>query len=119
MHDTQRLNEHDDPEHGARAAGLLLAEPPLLRWPLQRMELLELALRSHDRGRTTQCPVVGACWDSDRLTIGRVWIEPDPRYFSCLSGSRFEHAVARAEQIQAGPDLAWDEIAAAYLDLVS
>ncbi len=80
LHDSQRENEYTDPEHGCRAAdyaswlhakGRFELDPPALA-------LLVTACQGHSDGHQ-QDRTVMACWDADRLDLGRVGIRPDPR----------------------------------------
>ncbi|MEI7686218.1 MAG: hypothetical protein WCL32_14435, partial [Planctomycetota bacterium] len=43
-----------------------------------RFELLFEACRLHTDGLTTEEPTLQACWDADRLDLGRVGITPKP-----------------------------------------
>lgn len=83
LHDCRRENDGHDPGHGPRAAALAeqIGHEPL---GLTAEELARLAhaLREHDRGRVTRDPLVGACWDADRLDLHRVGIAPKPRLLS-------------------------------------
>ena len=84
LHDSMRLNDSIDPEHGPRAAafaGELHAEE-LLAVTATQLELLQYACFEHTNGLTTGDPTVGACWDADRLDLPRVGIQPDPARFS-------------------------------------
>ncbi len=85
LHDSKRENENHDPEHGHRAA----AHAETLRGTWfqlddEEMELLVEACRYHSDGLTEAHPTVQACWDADRLDLGRMGIRPDPR-FLCTS----------------------------------
>jgi uncharacterized protein len=42
--------------------------------------MLHYACSFHTGGLTDADPTVQACWDADRLDLGRVYITPDPRY---------------------------------------
>lgn len=79
LHDTMRENEYDDPEHGARAAGLyrdLSQDPdPDLVYTLVGHNAVPTAT-NHDN------PNVGICWDADRLNLPRVNIKPDDKYLT-------------------------------------
>jgi uncharacterized protein len=83
FHDCRRENDGHDPEHGPRAAALAeqIGHEPL-GLSVDELAALAHAMREHDRGRVTRDPLVGACWDSDRLDLARVGITPDPRYLS-------------------------------------
>lgn len=88
LHDSRRENENHDPEHGRRAA----ARAEALRGTWfelndEEMALLLEACRYHSDGLIEAHPTVQACWDADRLDLGRVGIRPDPR-FLCTSYAR-------------------------------
>ncbi|MCU0605178.1 MAG: hypothetical protein MUC33_21255 [Desulfobacterales bacterium] len=51
-----------------------------------RLDLLKGAIFDHTAGLISTDPTVGACWDADRLDIGRVGFVPDPAYFSTAAG---------------------------------
>ena len=84
LHDSMRVNDSIDPEHGPRAAafaGELHAEgvcPP----HAAQLETLQYACFEHTNGLVSDDPTVGACWDADRLDLPRVGIQPDPARFS-------------------------------------
>jgi uncharacterized protein len=83
FHDSQRHNDDEDPLHGSRAARYLDA----MRIRIDcldeaRFGLLLEACAAHSEGERHSDPTIGACWDADRLDLGRVGIEPDPRYLS-------------------------------------
>lgn len=86
LHDTRRVNEHVDPEHGPRAAAwtLELAAAGSLELDPRRLELLRHAIAEHTNGLVSDDPTVGACWDADRLHLPRVSITPDPARFSTV-----------------------------------
>ena len=84
LHDSRRLNDGHDPEHGPRAAALVqqlaAAEPELVPLSSSQLELLMEACRTHTSGTATDDTTIGTCWDADRLDLLRVGIRPDPRY---------------------------------------
>ncbi|MFO7710090.1 MAG: HD domain-containing protein [Desulfobacterales bacterium] len=87
LHDACRLDDGDDPEHGPRAAALLhRIVPSVFAIDPKRFELLEHAVRHHTSGLVSDDPTIGACWDADRLDIGRVGIAPDALYMSTAAG---------------------------------
>jgi uncharacterized protein len=80
LHDSQRENEDHDPEHGHRAA--TYAQSLRGTWfdvEDDEMELLLEACRYHSDGFIDADLTVQACWDADRLDLGRVGVRPDPR----------------------------------------
>ena len=84
LHDSMRLNDSVDPQHGPRAATFateLHGEGLLGTTPAQ-LETLQYACFEHTNGLTSDDPTVGCCWDADRLDLPRVGITPDPQRFS-------------------------------------
>jgi uncharacterized protein len=79
FHDACRENEFHDPGHGLRG-GRLAKElrGELVHLDNRRFELLYEACRLHTDGLTAGDPTLLACWDADRLDLGRVGIEPAP-----------------------------------------
>ena len=84
LHDSRRLNDNHDPEHGPRAAVLArdLAATALLALDAARLDLLAEACARHTDGDTTTDPTIGCCWDADRLELSRLEIRPAARYLS-------------------------------------
>ena len=81
MHDSQRSNDGWDPHHGRRAADLaarLRRRSVLTELDASGFERLCEAMRLHSDGHTTGDATVLACWDADRLDLGRVGIRPQP-----------------------------------------
>jgi uncharacterized protein len=79
IHDSKRINENIDPEHGPRAA--LFAASLRNKWFAvtdDEMQLLDEACRLHSDGFVDSDVTVQTCWDSDRLDLGRVGIKPHP-----------------------------------------
>src|SRR3954451_19567377 len=79
LHDSRRVNESYDPEHGPRAAKLAAR----LRGKLFHLEdegfvLLQRACHGHTHERDHPNVTIQTCWDSDRLDLGRVGITPHP-----------------------------------------
>lgn len=80
LHDCQRWDDGFDPDHGPRAATFIEG----LSLPLSPQQLAQLltAVRTHTFGHILQDDLtVQVCHDADRLDIGRVGIQPDPRFF--------------------------------------
>ena len=98
LHDTMRLNDGHDPEHGRRAAafaGELHAEG-LLGIAASQLDLLVHACAEHADGTVSTDPTVGACWDADRLDLPRVGITPRPELFSTDVARSGAHRPAEA-----------------------
>jgi len=95
LHDSRRENDNHDPEHGPRAGALAEAighEP--LGIDAGTLATLVHAMRLHDRGQVSDNPLVGTCWDADRLDLPRVGITPKPVLMSTVSG-RDPQVIAR------------------------
>ena len=79
LHDSRRMNEGTDPEHGPRAAEFA-AELRGSVFDLDDHEfsLLYRACEGHTHERNHPDVTIQTCWDSDRLDLGRVGIMPHP-----------------------------------------
>lgn len=82
VHDSCRMDDYEDPEHGARAAAFapILVAEGLLALEADELELLVIACAGHNLGGISSEPTVGTCWDADRLDLGRVGIRPRAQY---------------------------------------
>lgn len=111
FHDSQRLNDGHDPEHGARGAALAatLVGADLDPW---RRHLLHEACCHHTDGTTAADPTIGCCWDADRLDLGRVGIPPRAQYLS-TAAARAILMSAQGRRL-AIPRLPWATLAADY-----
>lgn len=79
LHDCCRESDGSDHEHGLRAARFAESlRKTLIKIDDDRFDLLHHACEYHEKGRVTEEPTVGTCWDSDRLDLGRVGIRPNP-----------------------------------------
>jgi len=89
VHDSCRIDDDRDPEHGSRAAEF--ARTPVRRktlpLPPDEMELLARACEGHSDGHTVDDITVCTCWDADRLDLGRVGLRPEPKYL-CTDAAR-------------------------------
>ena len=110
MHDTQRVNDHDDPDHGYRAAELarLIRNTDLGFLSDSQMAKLEYGLEFHDTGQTSNDPTIGAMWDADRVTLWRVGVEPSAEFMSTAlakaNPSRGRHDIMK-------DDRTWEQVA--------
>jgi len=81
LHDCCREDDGTDPGHGERAADYSLSlRESSLHLSDADFALLHEAIRDHALGLTKGDITVPACWDADRLDLGRIGIRPDPRY---------------------------------------
>lgn len=88
LHDSRRVNESTDHGHGARAAEFARAlRGDLIHLDDDRFELLYEACYTHTDGLTAGDPTLQACWDADRLDLGRVGITPHPKRL-CTDAAR-------------------------------
>lgn len=109
LHDCRRENDGHDPGHGPRAAALAerIGHEPL-ELAVDELATLAHAMREHDRGRVTADPLVGACWDADRLDLHRVGITPDPRLLSTGTAREATTITRFADVGRMAPR--WDEL---------
>ena len=98
LHDSQRYDDGIDPGHGARAADLaveLRRDGVLTELDGRRFEQLCEAMRLHSDGHVESEPGIVACWDADRLDLGRIGITPAPARL-CTPLAREPDTIARA-----------------------
>ena len=81
LHDSQRLHDGDDPEHGNRAAAYAIRiKEAYMDISDIEFEKLLFACRHHTNSIDTTDKIIHACWDADRLDLGRIGITPDAFY---------------------------------------
>jgi uncharacterized protein len=111
LHDTRRVNDAIDAEHGDRAAsfaGELRADGVLLLGD-DRFAVLVEALARHSRGLVSDEPTTGTCWDADRLHLPRVSIQPRPDLFSTRA-ARATTALAAAGLLRDDGPPSWEAL---------
>ncbi len=99
FHDSRRVNEWTDPDHGERGGDFARElRGTLVHLDDDRFELLYEACRLHTDGLTVGDPTEQACWDADRLDLGRVGMRPSRRRL-CTDAARelVDWATPRAE----------------------
>ena len=104
LHDSQRHNDHRDPLHGARAADFavrLKRDCVITELGEADFERLCEAMRLHSDGHTEADAAIRACWDSDRLDLARVGIDPDPRRLCTKHARKLEVRVRANRMAQA------------------
>ncbi|QJR35828.1 hypothetical protein [Gemmatimonas groenlandica] len=88
FHDSCRVNEHRDYGHGTRGGNLARSlRGTLVHLSDARFDLLYDACALHTDGLTTGDATLLACWDADRLDLGRVGITPKPELL-CTDAAR-------------------------------
>ena len=88
LHDSCRLDDGEDLDHGPRAAEMLdRIVPTIFALDRDRLDLLKQAIRLHTSGLTTEDPTIGTCWDADRLDLGRIGTRPRLELF-CTDAAR-------------------------------
>lgn len=89
IHDSQRLNDGWDPDHGPRAAeAAALLQGRFYHLEDGQLELLQQACEFHADGLVSEDPTLGVCWDADRLNLWRVGIAPNAAYLSTAPARR-------------------------------
>lgn len=92
FHDSKRVNECTDRDHGQRGADFAAKlRGNLFELADDEFALLYRACVGHTHERTHPDITIQTCWDSDRLDLGRVGIVPHP--------SRLCTDVARQQEI--------------------
>lgn len=98
FHDARRLNEGRDRGHGKRGAELAAQwRGELFGLGDEQFVLLYEACAHHTHGMTEADMTVQACWDADRLDLGRVGITPQPHRL-CTEFARREETIAWANE---------------------
>ena len=84
FHDSQRINDYEDPEHGSR--GAVLAEEFYANGRLdltkEQLELLIEACRGHTEIIHHANVTIQCCWDGDRLDLTRVSVIPEAEFLN-------------------------------------
>lgn len=97
FHDSRRVNESWDPNHGQRGADFAAElRGPLFDLPDHAFKLLYRACVGHTHERTHPDPTIQTCWDSDRLDLGRVGITPRPSKL-CTGAARKPEVIKWAD----------------------
>lgn len=120
VHDCCRVDEMDDPEHGSRAAHFVERSATLLNMlGEERTAVLSTACRFHNKGTTTSCPTVGACWDADRYNLLRLDRKPGSHLLSLrISPEDRERTLNSARHyVRQPPD--WPAILQKHRDILS
>lgn len=112
FHDSRRVNECRDHGHGQRGGDLARSlRGSLVHLDDARFDLLFEACRLHTDGHVDGDATLQACWDADRLDLGRVGITPKPDWL-CTDAARgilsWSHDRATRGHVPEDVLLTWD-----------
>ena len=97
LHDSRRVSEVTDPDHGPRAAEFARSlRGRLFDLPDGEFRLLHRACAGHTHERTHPDVTIQTCWDADRLDLGRVGIMPHPSRL-CTDAARKSETIRWAD----------------------
>lgn len=90
FHDSKRLDDAYDREHGARGAEFakLCREEKRFELDDERFDLLYRACEQHTITQNTGDVTIDTCFDADRLDLGRVGIPLDPKKMATEWGAK-------------------------------
>lgn len=118
LHDSRRINDYDDPEHGIRAAQYAQSlQSHFFQLSPEQLALLDFACYHHAFGDLNSNPTIGICWDSDRLNLWRVGLKPSERLLSTKAAKK-QQTILWARTIVSQPP-EWSELFAAYDQLLA
>ena len=93
LHDSCRLNDGRDPQHGQRAADFAHGiHGDFYQLNPKQLDLLCFAMQHHSGGEVSTNLTIQTCWDSDRLDLGRVGIIPSPKFISAEGAQFIDYA---------------------------
>lgn len=83
LHDSKRIVDGRDKDHGLRASQYAKSlNNKLFFLPSYKLKILEWSCIKHNIGYTSSDPTIGVCWDSDRLDLWRCDIIPESKFLS-------------------------------------
>ncbi len=91
LHDAKRRNNAVDPGHGKRGAAFARTlRGSLITLSDSDFDLLADACEQHTDGLTDSDVTIQACWDADRLDLGRIGVRPNPEFLCTDAAKRPE-----------------------------
>lgn len=110
FHDSQRVNEYEDPEHGARGAYLANSffQIGRLRISQKQLGVLIYACTHHTDQIIHDDVTTKCCWDADRLDLTRIGISPDPEMLNTESAKSVAETMNFDEIARAQPSVRED-----------
>lgn len=83
FHDSKRQNDNIDPGHGKRGAEYAKTlRNRLFEISDKQFDCFYNACRLHTRQIHTKDITMGVCWDSDRLDLGRIGMDPSSKFLN-------------------------------------
>lgn len=99
FHDSQRKSDGHDPHHGTRGAELARKlRGEFFELDEKKFDQLSKACCFHSLEIRSSNPIIQACWDSDRLDLGRLNISVDEDYLS--TSMRFYTALREEAELR-------------------
>ncbi len=97
IHDVERKDDGSDILHGPRAAALVdeMRDTELAFLNDDEIRQLKEACELHTTTWRTEDATVNACFDADRLDLGRVGITPNPDKMATLQGRILAERIAQ------------------------
>ena len=112
LHDSKRPHEGIEFTHGRLGADYAASlRGSLFQLNDSDFEVLYMACLEHTNGKIDGDVTLQACWDADRLDLGRVGIKPDPKQL-CTPAARLLDTIAWGEErsrVRAVPSLVFGE----------
>ena len=107
LHDVCREGDGYDLQHGERSAVLVgqLRDTLLKDLSDRQIKQLSEACRLHTVEHKTGDPTIDACFDADRLDLGRVGVTPDPERLATEIGKRLAANSVRKRPMRVFKDL--------------
>ncbi|MBP5247242.1 MAG: hypothetical protein J6Z31_05220 [Fibrobacter sp.] len=89
FHDSRRIHDGYDEEHGPRGAELAVQlRGKLFDLDEERFQKLVKACQMHTVLPFSGDPTIDTCFDADRLDLGRVYVVPDPQKMATDFGKK-------------------------------
>ena len=99
LHDSKRVNEGTDHQHGQRGAEFAATlRGRYIELDDHQFDLLYTACAYHTDGLIHADPVIQICWDSDRLDLNRVGIKPNILRL-CTATAKQDKMIAQANSL--------------------
>lgn len=93
LHDSCRLDEFRDLQHGERGAEFARSlNNRFFHLDTVQLDNLCFAIRDHSGGEISTNVTIQTCWDADRLDVGRFGIAPSSQYLSTEASTMIDYA---------------------------